>query len=61
MAINNIPAFADNFNVFIYIPASGRFQKQKWLIYHEHSSFVFVFWGAPATVHIHVSHFSHQP
>ena len=29
MGINNIPAFADNLPVLIYIPALGRFQKQK--------------------------------
>jgi hypothetical protein len=29
MGINNIPAFADNSPVLIYIPALGRFQKQK--------------------------------
>ena len=29
MGINNIPAFADNLPVLIYIPALGPFQKQK--------------------------------
>jgi hypothetical protein len=43
MGINNIPAFADNFHVLIYIPALGRFQKQKSFIINNIPALFFDF------------------